>query len=94
MSQRHFPAEKDDQQSFGYKKKVSTSSAELSHISILTLEKVPLTDNSLHFRSKGFFPQSQKFFFFFLNKNLLPCDETKEPCGKEAVLDDQWHLSV
>lgn len=65
MSQRYFPAEKDDQQSFGYKKKVSTSSAELSHVSILALEKVPLTDNSSHFRSKGFFPQSPKFFVFF-----------------------------
>lgn len=32
----------------------------------------------------------------FSNKKwyLLSCDEAKEPRGQEAVLDDQWHLSV
>lgn len=30
----------------------------------------------------------------FLNKYLLSCDEAQEPCGEEAVVDDEWRLSL
>lgn len=81
---------------FWIQQKVSTSSAELSHIrvgSILALIKVPLTDNSSHFRSKGFFPQSQMFFLFlffcFLTKTYFLVMKPRNHVGKRPF----WTIS-